>query len=88
MYFLMDDRTLPPPVDCDECPRGVHPSGIFKKKDGKNLCILCIKEKIIGWKSNNNIDNYGPLLEDILTEEEYNRFLLTYGELGDEKLFH
>ncbi len=82
----MDDRTLPP-IDCDECGRGFHPSGIFKKKEGKNICIWCISDKITKWRAKNKNINYGVLLEDILTEKEYDRFLLTYGELGDEKLF-
>ena len=78
----MDDRALLP-IDCDDCGRGFHPSGIFKKKEGKNICIWCIRNKIIKLKSK----NYGTLIEELLTEEDYNRFLLTYGTLGDKKLF-
>ncbi|MCJ2534285.1 MAG: hypothetical protein LN364_03510 [Candidatus Thermoplasmatota archaeon] len=78
----MDQRSVSP-VDCDECKKGFHPSCVFKTKNGKNICIWCIREKINKLKGK----NYGPILEDLLTEEEYNRFIITYGELGDKKLF-
>ena len=78
----MDDRSLPP-VDCDECSGGFHPSCVFKTKKRKNICIWCIRDKIIKLRAK----NYGAFLEDILTKEEYYRFIITYGELGDKKLY-
>jgi len=56
ILILMDDRSLPP-IDCDKCSRGFHPSGVFKTKKGKNICIWCIRNKIIKLRSK----NYGAL---------------------------
>ena len=82
----MDQRSVSP-VDCDECKKGFHPSCVFKTKNGRNICIWCIRELISKWKSKNHNVNYAILLENMLDKQDYKRFLLTYGQLGDRDLF-
>ena len=86
MIILMNDRSLPP-IYCDKCDKGFHPSCVFKTKRGKNICIWCIRELISKWKLKDQNVNFALLLEKMLDKQEYKRFLLTYGTLGDEKLF-